>query len=178
MKTSLWAALTVVACLLLAPSVFSQDIKLPVPVPDGTKVMPVKIGDSETPVDLKPAEQVAFLFVSSIWNLEQRAVDKDMGPGRLCTLGELIKGVKDPGGNVFGLKVTPAKDSNYRYDLLIVGQHAIITAAPRVKGIGSFAMVGAARGFGNTMYYNPDGPDLTRAQKVTEMGYEGDGFSR
>jgi hypothetical protein len=36
-----------------------------------------------------------------------------MGVGHMCTLRELIAGVKTPGGLVIGLSVNPVKDTNY-----------------------------------------------------------------
>ena len=98
--------------------------------------------------------------------------------GRLCTLGELINGVKAPGDRVIGLSVTPVKDTNYRYEILIIGQDCVIQAVPRVKGLGGFAMLGSPRRMVGTFYYSAAGADMSKAVKVTEMGYEGDGFRR
>ena len=121
---------------------------------------------------------MAFLFVNGIWGLEGRALEKDTGLGRLCTLRELITGVKIAGGEVLGLSINPVKDTNYNYDIVIIGEDCLIRALPRVKGIGGFAMLGSPRRAIGTFYYSPDGADLTRAVKVTEMGYGGDGFVR
>lgn len=177
MKLRPWCALVVV-CLLFAQPLFAQNLKLPLPVPDGTKVSPIKFGDSETPVELKPQEQVALLFVSAIWSLEERALEND-SVKRLVPLGELIKGIKTPVGEVIGLTVTPVKDTNYTYDLMIIGQDILIRAIPRVKGLGGFARIGPVKGFGGVnFWYNPDGADMTKAMKITEMGFSGNGFSR
>jgi hypothetical protein len=59
MKLRPWCALVVVY-LLFAQPLFAQNLKLPLPVPDGTRVSPIKYGDSETAVELKPQEQVAL----------------------------------------------------------------------------------------------------------------------
>jgi hypothetical protein len=170
--------LVLVACVLAQPlAAQSQPPKLPVPVPQGTVVSPVKYGDAETAVELKPAEQVAFLFVYAIWAQEQKCLERDTGIGRLATLGELVKGVKAPGGDI-GLKVTPTRDSNYNYDLIIVGADCLIRAIPRVKGIGAFAIIGTPKRMIPRFYFNPDGPDLSKAVELTETGFTGDGFSR
>ncbi len=177
MKLRTWCALVVV-CLLFAQPLFAQNLKLPVPVPDGTTVSPVKYGDSEKAVDLKPQEQVALLYVSAIWSLEERALEND-NVKRLVPLGELIKGIKTPVGEVIGLSVTPYKDTNYSYELMIIGQDILIRAIPRVKGVGGFARIGPVKGFGGAnFWYNPDGADMTKAQKMTEWGFSGNGFSR
>jgi hypothetical protein len=171
----------VLASFLLAPVLAEAQgaVKLPVPIPDGTMVSPIKYGEQETTAELKPAEQVAFLFVNAIWGSEEKSLDKDSGLGRLCTLGELIKGMKTPGGQTIGLAVSPVRDTNYRYEIQIIGGYCVIKALPRVRGLGAFAMVGSPRGFGgNGFYYDPVGPELVQAEKVTEFGYAGDGFRR
>ena len=107
MKPRLWCALGVV-CLLMTQPLFAQDLKLPVPVPEGTTVSPI--------------------------------------------------------------------DS---YELTIIGQDILIRAVPRVKGVGGFARIGPVKGFGGAnFWYNPDGADMTKAMKITEMGFSGNGFSR
>jgi hypothetical protein len=171
----------VLASLLFVPVLAGAQgaAKLPVPIPDGTEVSPMKYGEQETAADLKPAEQVAFLFVNAIWGSEEKSLDKDGGLGRLCTLGELIKGMKTPGGETIGLSVNPSRDTNYRYEIQIIGSYCVIKAIPRVKGFGAFAMVGSPKGFGgNGFYYDPQGPELVHAEKVTEFGYAGKGFRR
>jgi hypothetical protein len=60
----------------------------------------------------------------------------------------------------------------------VLGDDCIIRAFPRGKGLGGFAMVGSPKGFGGNMYFNPTGPDMIRATRVTERGYEGKGFRR
>jgi hypothetical protein len=163
---------------LLVSQVLSAQAKSAVVVPQGTTVSPMKFSDEQPAINLEPAEQVAFLFVNGIWGLEGRSLEKESGLERLCTLRELISGVKMPGGEILGLSVNPVKDTNYNYDVLIIGEDCLIRALPRVKGLGSFAMLGSPRRVFGTFYYNPDGPDLTKAVKVTEMGYGGDGFVR
>ncbi len=166
-----------VLCLMLLLPVMAQAAPSTVSVPEGTKVGNVKYGDEETVATLKPEEQVAFLFVYAMWGLEGDCLDKDMGIGRLVTLGELIKGVKAPTGYDLGLSINPVKDTNYSYDIIIVGKDCLIRAIPRVKGIGALAIIGPISRTGN-FYYNPNGPDLTKAVKLTEYGYEGKGFRR
>jgi hypothetical protein len=168
----------IIVGLLLGLSSFAQaQNKSLVSVPAGTTVMPPKYAEDQPPLDLKPEEQVAFLYVYGLWFLEQDCLDKDMGLGRLCTLGELIRGVQTPGGRVLGLSVTPVKDTNYRYEILIIGSDCVIQAVPRIKGLGGFATLGSPRMSSGSFYYSPGG-DLTQAVKLIEMGYEGNGFRR
>lgn len=174
----LFITMIVVIVLLASPLlVYAQaGKKAPVTVPQGTQIT-LKYGDDDTVAALKPAEQVAFLFVYGIWGLQGDCYDKDNGIGRLCTLPELVKGVtKD--GRTIGLKVDPAADANYTYDVTIVGGDCMIRAIPRTPGLGSFGMAGTPRRFSGNLYYNPKGADLSQAQKATEYGYNGDGFKR
>ena len=48
-------------------------------------------------------------------------------------------------GEVLGLSINPVKDTNYNYDIVIIGEDCLIRALPRVKGIGGFAMLGSPR---------------------------------
>ena len=50
-----------------------------------------------------------------------------------------------PGGEILGLSINPVKDTNYNYDILIIGEDCLIRALPRVKGIGGFALMGSPR---------------------------------
>jgi|WetSurMetagenome_2_1015567.scaffolds.fasta_scaffold888121_1 hypothetical protein len=164
-------------CLMLVLPAMAQAAPSTVTVPEGCKVMDVKYGDDETMATLKPEEQVAFLFVYAMYGLEGDCLDKDNGIGRMVTLGELVKGVKASTGFVIGLSTNPVKDTNYSYDIIIIGKDCLIRATPRVKGIGALAIIGSATRSAN-FYYNPNGPDLTKAVKLTEYGYEGHGFRR
>jgi hypothetical protein len=177
MKMRLGAATLVLGLLVALPG-YSQK-KSPVALPDDARIAPIKYGDMDTAVTLNPAEQVAFLMVSSIWRLEERCYDKDSGVGRTVALGELVKGTKLKDGETAALSVNPARDSNYTYDVILVGDFCLVKAIPRNPAWGgAFALIGTPKGFGNTCYYNPKGQDLARALKVTEMGYGGNGFIR
>jgi hypothetical protein len=167
-----------ILCLMLVLPAMAQAAPSTVTVPEGTKVSDVKYGNNDSVATLKPAEQVAFLFIHAIWGLEQECLDKDSGIGRLATLGELVKGVKDASGNVIGLSVSPVKDTNYNYDLIIVGSDCLIRAISRNKDLGSLAQVGSPTRMVGNFYYNPNGPDITKAEKLTEYGYQGKGFKR
>jgi hypothetical protein len=167
-----------IVCLLLALAPFAQaQNRSPVTVPAGTTVMPPRYAEDQPALDLKPEEQVAFLYVYGLWFLEQDCLDKDSGVGRLCTLGELINGVKTPDGRILGLSVSPVKDINYRYEIMIIGTDCVVQAVPRVKGLGGFATLGSPRRSTGDFFYIPNG-DMPHGVKLIEMGYEGDGFRR
>ncbi len=175
------ARLTVIAGLLLVVLAAGRAVgagKSPVTVPEGTTIITVKYGDDGTEAPLKPEEQVAFLFVYGIWGLEGECME-DPEVGRLCQIAELVKGMKGQGGRIIGLSLDPRKDTNYNYDMTIVGADCLIRAVPRIAGLGAFGLAGSPRrGIGN-FYYNPAGPDLVRGTvKLTEYGFDGSGFRR
>jgi hypothetical protein len=153
-----------------------------VTVPAGTKVSEIKYGDANgTVVHFKPAEQVAFLFVYAIKDLESNNCMNTFfgGTGQPCTLSDLVKGVRNKQGQVFGLNTNPAEDTNYHYSVTIIGKDCIIKAIPRHPGLGGFAWVGSPGGMGNgDFYYNPNGADLAKAKELGEIGYSGKGFKR
>ena len=107
MNARLWQVCGIVVLLCAVSPVARAQAALPVPVPAGTTVMPLKYAEDKPALELKPAEQVAFLYVYSLWWMEGDCLDKDMGVGRLCTLRELITGVKTASGQVIGLSGDP-----------------------------------------------------------------------
>jgi hypothetical protein len=177
----------VILGLLFAHPVFSQasNGNSPVLVPDGTTVDTIKYGvdkngQQRKDASLKPAEQVAFLFVYNIWELERDYAYKDSGLGRLCSLRELVKGVRTRGGQTIGLAEDPARDTNYRYSMTLIGDsYMIIMALPRSPGLAGFALVGTPDNDDTSwLYYNPKGSNLELAKKIYSINYKGDGFKR
>ncbi len=180
MNAPRWTVVVLTAALAFQslPVHAQGALKLTVTVPDGTTVQPIKYGEDDSTVTLAPAEQVAFLFVYGIWNLENRLLDKNMGgTGRLASLRELVKGVKTESG-IQGLTVDPAKDINYGYDVMIIGRDCVIRAIPRKPGLSAFAMVGSPERMSGNSYYSPGSSDFAKGVKITEMGYGGNGFVR
>jgi len=150
-----------------------------VAVPAGTQLSTLKYNDpAGTVVQLKPAEQVAFLFVYGLQNLESNCLSTFFGgPGSLCSLDELAKGVRGKNG-IIGLNTDPAQDSNYQYKLEIIGQDCVIRAMPQHAGLGGFTYIGSPSGMNGNFYYNPTGADMIQAKRLGEMGYSGKGFTR
>jgi hypothetical protein len=75
-----------------------------------------------------------------------------------------------------GRRLRVSKDTNYNYEILIIGADCVIQAVPRVKGLGGFAAIGTPSRL-PAFYYTPNG-DKAKAVKLIEMGYEGVGFRR
>jgi hypothetical protein len=167
--------------VVFAGSVGLSAAASPITVPNGTKVDTLQYANSsQTAVKLNPAEQVAFLFVYGIMQVEGKCADKQSGPGRPCSLAELVKGVSAKDGQTLGLSEDPAQDAHYRYSLMVIGEDCIIQALPRRPGLGSFAWVGTVGGFmpEGHWYYNAEGGDMAQARKLGSVGYEGKGFVR
>lgn len=180
MKTRSGYAILLMALILASPIFGQAKGRSPVKVPEGTIVNPILYGDDKTQVVLKAEEQVAFLFLYSIFQIEEKCFDKDSGLGRLASLEELVKGVELANGTTVGLTEDPARDTNYRYDMIIIGTDCIMRALPVAPGLGGFAIVGTFMKFAarSTMYYNPEGADMPQASKIVERSYSGRGFSR
>jgi hypothetical protein len=176
----------VILGLLFVYPAFSQASggDSPISIPDGTTIDTIKYGvdkngQQQKDATLKPAEQVAFLFVYDLWNLERDCIRTDSGLGHLCSLGELVKGATTKSGQIIGLTVDPVRDTNYRYRMTIIGgNEVIIMALPKSPGLGAFALVGTPDNDRSDFYYNPKGPNLELAKKLYSMGYEGSGFKR
>ncbi len=173
--------------LLFAYPVFSQASSgnSPVTVPDGMTVDSIKYGvdksgQQQKAATLKPAEQVAFLFMNNLWELERDYAYKDSCLGRLCSLRELVKGVRTRGGQTIGLTKDPAIDTNYRYSMTLIGDtYMIIMALPRSPGLAGFALVGTPDNDDTSwLYYNPKGSNLELAKKIYSVNYRGNGFKR
>ncbi len=144
-------------------------------MPYGTKLDPLQMGRRR--LALHGPAAVAFLFVANLTDLEGRCADKFFGgPGRLCTLRELIVGVK-AGGGVIGLNRNPGQDSYYQYKLTLIGQDCLILATPRRAGLPAFAFIGNPK-FGGDFYYIAAGEDLRHGEKISGEGYSGPGFKR
>jgi hypothetical protein len=164
-------------CLIWCPMV--RAAAPGVTIPAGTTLNTLKYNDTAgTAVVLKPAEQVAFLFVYGLQNLEGNCASTFFGgPGKPCSLDELVKGVHGKSG-IIGLNTDPAQDLNYKYKLEIIGKDCVITAVPQREGLGGFAYVGAPGGMNGDFYYIPAGADMSQAKILGEMGYSGKGFTR
>jgi hypothetical protein len=178
MPSKLGPAIVVVLLALPVLGHAQASGKSPTAVPDGTTVSPLKYGELETEITLKPEEQVAFLLVNDIWRLESECLDKDMGIGRMCSINELMNGVKTGGGTTIGLTVNPGRSANYRVDLILMGDFCMVRALPNKPNLGAFGVAGSVKRAMGELYYNPNGADLAKAERVTEMGYSGDGFKR
>ena len=97
---------------------------------------------------LKPAEQVAVLFLTSIQQIEMNCQNPAK---KACTLDQLLAGT--PGGK---LKIDPRTDPNYTYDLAVNGVAWEAHATPKKPGLAAFYSY--SKSFATSeMHYNADG---------------------
>jgi hypothetical protein len=134
----------------------------------------VEIDDANGAIPLKRQEQIAFMFMDAISNLE--------GPcgrdaGRACTLDELVAGAKSTSGMQIGkLKFDPrTTDPNYTYKITVDGINWSAWANPKKPGLGGFYYVAKFGGIA-TSYYNASGPATEKDRALTGTSINGDMF--
>jgi hypothetical protein len=132
-----------------------------------------------TPIPFKPPEQVAFLFVQNIKSLQADPCVRFLQ--RLCSLDELVQGVKVESRGPKGLKRDPRREADYSYQVTFFDEpHQTaaryqVEAIPRRPGLGGFLFISNRRGL-STFYYNADGAATTKDKKLGAYGSTGDGF--
>jgi len=142
-------------------------------LPPGTQV---EVELKGTALKLKPEEQVAFLFVYSMLDLEKEECSEQLG--RLCALDEIVSGVPGKDGRTIGLATNPNEDANYRYTLTISGKRYEAAAVPRHPGLAGFLYV-SPDGFGiGDFYFNAAGPAASSNETLTGFGHSGNDFRR
>lgn len=132
----------------------------------------VEIKDATGVIPLKRSEQIAFIFVAAIKELEAECGRDAGGP---CTIAQLVAGPKPTGANKVGkLKYDPvATDPNYTYKLTINGPNWELWVTPKRAGLGGFYVAPGMMGDG---YYNPKGAASDKDKHLTETGITGDMF--
>jgi hypothetical protein len=146
-------------------------------LPEGTTVEAEYAGGP--PIQFKLPEQVAFLFVHNIKSLEKDPCMRYLQ--RLCSLDELVQGVKGKPGGEKGLKRDPRREADYSYQVTFFGEpyqtaaRYQVEAIPRRPGMGGFLFISDRRGF-NDFYFNANGAATTKDKKLGAFGTTGDGF--
>lgn len=144
-------------------------------MPHGTKLDPLRMGRRR--IALHGPAAAAFLFVANLADEEGQCADQFTGgPGRLCTLRELVTGNR-AGGGVIGLNRNPAQDRNYQYKLMLIGRDCLILATPRRAGLPAFAYIGNPK-YSGDFHYIAAGHDLHQANQINGDEYSGPGFER
>jgi hypothetical protein len=132
----------------------------------------VEIKDATGIIPLKREEQIAFIFVAAIKQLEGECGRDAGGP---CTIAQLVAGPKPTGSNkVEKLKFDPTTtDPNFTYKLKIDAPNWELWVSPKRAGLGGFYV---APGMMGNVYYNPKGAASDKDKLLTETGITGDMF--
>jgi hypothetical protein len=160
--------------VLLAPWLAAQltaQQKAALGGPFATKAT-VEVKSETGVIPLKREEQIAFMFVDAINNLQD---DCGRHAAEPCTLEALVRGpkAKDSFG-VGKLKFDPnASDPNYTYQVALAGSNWEIWANPKKPGLGGFYAKGK---FFGGKWYNPAGPATAASTKIAESSIDGDLF--
>ncbi len=161
------------AIFVVAPWFSTLSTAQPTPAagPAATKAK-VEVQSDKGIIPLKREEQIAFMFVEAIHNLED---DCSRSAAEPCTLAALVRGPKAKGSFGVGkLKFDPnATDPNYAYKVTLAGADWEIWANPKKPGLGGFYAKGK---FSKGTYYNPAGPATAASTKITGSSIDGDLF--
>ena len=132
----------------------------------------VEVTDTQNkPINLKPQEKIALMFMAAISSLEN---DCSVHLNRPCPMEDLVKGVKAPDWNIGRLKYDPAKDPNYKYTMTISGHGWQAHADPKHPGLGGFFYDGSTMMV--RFYYNAKGPAAAQSTQFTGITIDGDTF--
>jgi len=145
-------------------------------VPKGTKVEL-----DEGAVQLKPEEQVAFLFAHDLKTIEAEVCHRNLQ--RLCPLEEALKGGKDWSGETLGFAQSPLADGSYEYLItfpdgpVATAKIFHIAAKPRRAGLGGFLFVSRSGSYGAPkLFFNPAGAASPGDREISGYGFQGDSF--
>ena len=139
--------------------------------PMATKAV-VEVKDATGVIPLKRPEQIAFIFVAAIRELENECGRDAGGP---CTIAQLVAGPKPTGANKVGkLKYDPTTtDPNYTYKITINGPNRELWVNPKAAGLGGFYV---APGMAGDTFYNPKGAASNKDKQLLDTGITGDMF--
>ena len=158
-----------VAALAAMPSALPAPASGP-----GATQAEVSITVKDKPLQLQRDEQVAFMFVIAMSDLENECTQH---AGRGCTLDELASGgipSKDR-WQIGHLKFDPrTSDPNYTYTLNAGEKNWEVKATPQKPGLGGFYVVGS--GMFPKVLYNPKGEASIASTETDGYSISGDSF--
>jgi len=147
----------------------------PVPTtgPFATKAK-VEIEDANGPVQLKREEQIAYIFLSAIENIEHEC---QLTLQHVCSFSQILSGSDSHGGQIEHLKFDPNKtDPNYVYTLAASGMAWEAHANPKKPGLKGFCSMSRNIGTTTVTYSNAGKAGWTDTE-LGNRGMEGDSFS-
>jgi len=134
----------------------------------------VEIEDAKGPIQLRREEQIAYMFLSAIENMEH---DCQLTLKFACPLGQLLSGSYPSGTYMEHLKFDPNKtDPNYTYTLAAGDMAWEAHANPKKAGLKGFCFMARTIGTTTATYSNA-GPAGWTDKELMTRGIEGDSFS-
>ena len=134
----------------------------------------VEIEDANGPIQLKREEQIAYMFLSAIEEIEHEC---QLDIQHTCPLDQLLAGTYPSGKNIEHLKFNPNRtDPNYTYTLAVNGMAWEAHATPKKPGLKGFCFM--SRNIGSTTAtYSNSGPAGWTSTELGNRGMEGDSFA-
>jgi len=134
----------------------------------------VQIEDAHGPVQLNRDEQIAYMFLSAIEEIEHEC---QLDIQRACPMDQLLSGAYPKGSGIERLKFDPNKtDPNYTYTLAVNGMAWEAHATAKKPGFKGFCFM--SRDVGITIVtYSNSGPAGWTSTAVGSRGMEGDSFA-
>jgi hypothetical protein len=134
----------------------------------------VELEDAKGPVQLKREEQIAYMFLSAIEEIEHEC---QLAIQHTCPLDQLLSGTYPKGNNIEHLKFDPNKtDPNYTYTLAVNGMAWEAHATPKKQGLKGFCFMSRSIGT-TTATYSNSGPAGWTSTELGNRGMEGDSFA-
>ena len=134
----------------------------------------VEIEDANGPVQLKREEQIAYIFLSAIENIEHEC---QLTLQHVCSFNQILSGSDSHGGQIEHLKFDPNKtDPNYVYTLAASGMAWEAHANPKKPGLKGFCSMSRNIGTTTVTYSNAGKAGWTDTE-LGNRGMEGDSFS-
>lgn len=158
-----------------SPTASSAGSGAPMPTtgPFATKAK-VEIEDANGPVQLKREEQIAYIFLSAIENIEHEC---QLTVQHVCSFNQLLSGSDSHGGQIEHLKFDPNKtDPNYVYTLAASGMAWEAHANPKRPGLKGFCFMSRTIGTTTATYSNAGVAGWTDME-LGNRGMEGDSFT-
>jgi hypothetical protein len=146
---------------------------MPTTGPFATKAK-VEIEDAKGPIQLKREEQIAYMFLSAIEQIEHNC---QLTLQHVCPMAQILSGAYPSGTHIEHLKFDPNKtDPNYTYTLATNGMAWEAHANPKKPGLAGFCFM--ARTIGTTTAtMNPAGAAGWVSDELGNRGMEGDSFA-
>jgi hypothetical protein len=134
----------------------------------------VEIEDAGGPVKLKREEQIAYLFLSAIEEIEHNC---QLTLQRTCTMAEMLSGSYPSGSHIEHLKFDPNKtDPNYSYTVTSGGMAWEAHANAKKPGLDGFCFMSRTVGT-TTVTYGNTGKAGWVDKEIGNRGASGDSFA-